>query len=103
VINKLIYPDCNKSYVSQTGRSFLVQYNEYKQALTNNNHTSKYAQHHHSFDTLKHVHNQKESAHTNTVENYYFHADLTANIHLNFSQNIFPNPIFDSTLKTHQQ
>jgi len=55
------------------------------------------------FDTIQHVHNQKKSANTNTVELYSFHADLTPNNHFNFSQNIFPNPIFDSTLKTHQQ
>ena len=49
------------------------------------------------------LHYQKKSAHLNTGERYYIHAGFTANNHLNDNQNIFPNPIFDATLKTYKQ
>jgi hypothetical protein len=49
------------------------------------------------------LHYQKKSAHLNTVERYYIHAEFAANNHLNDSQNIFLNLIFDAILKTHQQ
>ena len=91
--------------------SLLTRYNEHKQAFRNNCHTSKFAQHlleqAHSFSTINKtmqiLHYQKKSAHLNTVENYYIHAEFDANNHLNDSQNIFPDAIFDAILKTHQQ
>jgi len=49
------------------------------------------------------LHYQKKSTHLNTVERYCIHAEFTANNNLNDNQNIFPNPIFDAILKTHQQ
>jgi hypothetical protein len=49
------------------------------------------------------LHYQKKSTHLNTVERYYIHTEFTANNHLNDSQNIFSNAIFDAILKTHQQ
>ena len=49
------------------------------------------------------LHYQKKSTHLNTVERYYIHKEFAANNHLNDSQNIFPNPIFDAILNTHQQ
>jgi len=110
-VYKLTCPDCNKAYVGQTGKSFLARYNEHKQAFRNNCHTSKFAQHlleqAHSFSTINNtmqiLHYQKKSTHLNTMECYYIHAEFAANNHLNDSQNIFPNPIFDAILKTHQQ
>jgi hypothetical protein len=77
----------------------------------NNCHTSKFAQHllqqAHSFSTIDNtmqiLHHQKKSAHLNAVECYYIHAEFAADYHLNDSQNIFPNPIFEAILKTHQQ
>jgi len=74
--------------MGQTDRGFLVRYNEHKQAFRNNSHTSKFAQH------------LVEQAHTfSTIHNMI----QTANNHLNDNQNIFPNPVFDAILKTHQQ
>ena len=109
-VYKLTCPDCNKAYVGQIERSILARYNERKQAFRNNCHTSKFAQHleqAHSCSTINNtmqiLHYQKKSAHLNTVERYYIHAEFAANNHLNDSQNIFPNPIFDAILKTHQQ
>jgi hypothetical protein len=104
-------PDCSKAYVGQTSRSFLAWYKEHKQAFRNNSYTSKFAQHlveqAHSFgtihDTMHVLHYQKKSAHLNTVERYYFHAEFTADNHLNNSQNIFPNTVFDAILKPHHQ
>jgi len=46
---------------------------------------------------------QKKGAHLNTVERFYINAEYTANNHLNDSQNIFPNAIFDTILATHLQ
>ena len=43
----------------------------------------------------------KKSTHLNTIERYYIHAEFTANNHLSYSQNIFPNPIFEAILNTH--
>jgi hypothetical protein len=108
---KLTCPDSKKVYVSQMGKSFLVRYNKHKQAFRNNSHTSKFAQHlveqAHTFSTIHNtmqiLHYQKKSAHLNTIERYYIHAEFTANNHLNDNQNIFPNSIFDGILKTHQQ
>jgi len=78
-------------------------YNEHKQAFRNNCHTSKFAQHlleqAYSFSTISNTmqifHYQEKSAHLNTVERYYIHAEFAADNHL--------NPIFDAILKTHQQ
>jgi hypothetical protein len=92
-VYKLTRLDCKKAYVGQAGRSFLVRYNEHKQAFRNNCHTSKFAQHllkqAHSLgnihNTIQILHYQKKSAHLNTVECYYIHAEFTANNHLNDS------------------
>jgi hypothetical protein len=97
--------------VSQTGKNFLARYNEHKPAFRNNSHTSKFAQHlleqAHSFSTIDNTmqifHYQKKSTRLNTVQRYYIHAEFAANNQLNDSQNIFPKPIFDAILKTHQQ
>ena len=90
---------------------FLARYKEYKRAFRHNSHTLKFAQHliehAHSFgticDTVQVLQYQKKSTHLNTVERYYIHTEFTANNHLNDSQNIFPNPMFDAILNTHQQ
>jgi len=49
------------------------------------------------------IHYQKKSVHLNTLERYHIHTEFAANNHLNNNQNIFPNPIFDVILQTHQQ
>jgi hypothetical protein len=80
-------------------------------AFKNNCHTSMFAQHlleqAHSFSTIHNtmqiLHYQQKSTQLNTVERYYIHVEFAANKHLNDRQNIFPNPIFDAILKTHQQ
>jgi hypothetical protein len=110
-IYKLTCLDCKKAYVGQTGRSFLLRDIEHKQALKNNCHTSKFAQHFleqahplgNIHNTMQILHYQKKSAHLNTVEYYYIHTEFTNNNHLNDNQNIFPNAIFDAILKTQQQ
>ena len=97
--------------MGQTVRGFEARYNEHKQAFRNNCHTSKFAQnlleHAHSSSTINNTMKillyHKKSAHLNTVERYYLHVEFSADSHLNDSQNIFPNPIFDAILKTHQQ
>jgi hypothetical protein len=90
------------AYVGQTGRNFLAWYNENKLAFRNNSDTSKFAQHllehTHSFNTIENamqiLQYQRKSAHLNTVERYYIHVEFVTN-HLNDTQNIFPNPIFE--------
>jgi hypothetical protein len=53
-VYKLTCPDCKKVYVGQTGRSFVIRFNEHKYAFRTNGHTSKFAEHlteqAHSFD-----------------------------------------------------
>ena len=55
-VYKITCPDCMKAYVGQTGRSFIIKYNEHKLAFRNNSHTSRIAQHlsehAHSFSTI---------------------------------------------------
>jgi hypothetical protein len=104
-------PGLQESVCGSNQKSFLARYNEHKQAFRNNCHTSKFAQHlleqAHSFSTIHNrmqiLHYQKKSAHLITVERYCIHAEFAANNHLNDSQNIFPNALFDAILKTHQQ
>jgi len=80
-------------------------------AFRNNSHTSKFVQHlneqAHSFGTIhnmmKILQYQKKGAHLNTVERFYIHTEYAVNNHLNGSQNIFPNAIFDTILATHLQ
>jgi len=47
------------------------------------------------------LHNLKKSAHLNTLERYYIHAEYADNSHLNDSHTIFHNAIFDTLLKTY--
>jgi hypothetical protein len=42
---KLISPDCNKTYVGQTGRQFSTCYKEHKPAFRNYSNTSSFAKH----------------------------------------------------------
>jgi hypothetical protein len=110
-VYKLTCLDCKKAHVGQTGRSFLLRYNEHKQAFKKNCHSSKFAQHlleqahplSNINNTMQILHYQKKSAHLNTLERYHIHTEFTTNNHLNDSQNIFPNKIFDAILKTKQQ
>jgi len=55
-VYKLTCPDCNKTYVGQTGRMSLARFNEHKAAFKTNNNTSDYAKHlieqTHSFSTI---------------------------------------------------
>ena len=55
-VYKLTCPDCDKAYVRQTGRSFIVRFNEHKNAFKTNSHTSNFAknliEHTHSFSSI---------------------------------------------------
>jgi hypothetical protein len=42
-VYKLTCPDCNKAYVGQTNRSFVVRFDEHKNAFKTNSHTSNFA------------------------------------------------------------
>jgi len=42
---KMTCPDCNKAYMGQTGRSFILRFNEHKNAFKTNSHTSNFAKH----------------------------------------------------------
>jgi len=94
-------------YVKLTG--IFSRYNKHKHAFRNNSYTSKFAQHlteqAHSLGTIQNtmeiLQYQKKGAHLNTVERFYIHAEYIASNHLNDSQNIFPNTIFDTLLTTH--
>jgi len=87
-----------------------VRYNEHKHAFQTNSNASRFAQyvneHAHSFDTIENttqiLNQHKKSAHLNTLERFYIHAESATNNHLNDSHTIFPNKIFDTLLKTYQ-
>jgi hypothetical protein len=97
--------------VGQTDRSFQQRYNEHKQSFQKNCHTSSFAQHllkqahplGNIHNTMQNLHFQGKSAHFNTLERYHIHTEFTTNNHLNDSQNIFPNKIFETILRTKQQ
>jgi len=107
-VYKLNCPDCNKTYVGQTGRHFTTRYNEHKVAFRNNRHSSSFAKYlyeeTHSFGSIENIilYYNRKAALLNTIEKFYIHAEFTANNHLNDSQNIFPNGIFDTLLNTHR-
>jgi hypothetical protein len=44
-VYKLTCPDCDKTYVGQTGRDFSTRFHEHKLAFRSNYHLSKFAQH----------------------------------------------------------
>jgi hypothetical protein len=108
-VYKLTCPDCKKAHVAQTGRSFAVWFNERKDALRNNNYTSKFSQHliehAHSFDTILNnmqvLQHQSKGAHLNTNERFYIYAEYVASNLLNNNRTMFPNKIFDTLLKPH--
>jgi len=108
-VYKLTCPDFKKAYVGQTGRNFTTRYNEHKHAFRSNSHTSSFAQHLNEYaylfgtinNTMQILQYHKKGAHLNTLEWYYIHAGYASNNHLNDSNTIFPNAIFDTLLQTH--
>jgi hypothetical protein len=78
-VYKLKFPDCNKTYVGQTGRSFQVRFNEHKNAFKTNSHTSDLAKHlneqAHSFVSIRNImqilQRQNKGSHLNTKERFY--------------------------------
>ena len=109
-VYKLICPDCNKTYVGQTGRLFSTRYKEHKAAFHNNSNTSSFAKNlieeSHSFDPMNNimqrVHYHRKGAHLSTTERFHIRRDLAANNHLNDPKTIFPNAIFLNLTKNQQ-
>jgi len=109
-VYKLICPDCNKTYVGQTGRKFSTRYKEHKIAFRNNSNTSSFAKHliqeAHSFGPMSNVmqivHCHRKGAHLNTIERFHTHTEFATNNHLNDPQIIFPNAIFSTLTKANQ-
>ena len=74
-VYKLICPDCNKTYVGQTGRQFSTRYKEHKIAFRNNSNTSSFAKHliqearslGPMSNIMQIVHCHKKGAHLNTI------------------------------------
>jgi len=103
-------PDCNKTYVGQTGRQFSTCYKEHKTAFHNNRNTSSFAKHltqeAHSFGPMSNimqiVHCHRKGAHLNTIERFHIHTEFAANNHLNDPQTIFSNAIFNTLTKANQ-
>ena len=69
-VYKLTCPDCNKTFVGQTGRRFSVRYKGHKRAFYNNSHTSNLGQLHeeaNSFGLIQNImqvlHHQRKGAH----------------------------------------
>ena len=52
-VYKLISSDCIKVYVGQTGRTFLIKFNEHEAAFRTNSQNSNYAKH-----LIEHTHTQ---------------------------------------------
>jgi len=108
-VYKLTCPNCNKAYVRQTGRRFVMQYNGHEKAFRNKSHTSSFTKHlneeAYSFSpmnsSMQILHCHKKGANLNILERFHIHTDFAANNHLNKNQTVFPNTIFDSLIKTH--
>jgi hypothetical protein len=106
---KLTFPDCNKAYVGQAGRSFTQRLKKKKNAFRSNRNTSNYAKHalEHSqpfgpiHETMQILQYQGKGAHLNTIEIYFTCKEFSSNNHLNYEFNITPNKIFDDLLKLH--
>jgi hypothetical protein len=102
-------PVCNKVYVGQTGRNFIVRFNEHKHAFRTNSHTSRFAQHliehNHPFSTIHNtmqiLRHHKKGPHLNTLDSFHIYAEYITNNHINDNQTIFPNKTFDVLLKDH--
>jgi hypothetical protein len=108
-VYKLTCPDCNKTYIKQTGRRFSTRYKEHETAFRNNSHTSSFAKHlneeAHSFGPMNNIMQilqcHRKGAHLNTIERFHIHAEFATNNHLNDNQTVFPNAISDTLIKTH--
>jgi hypothetical protein len=94
--------------INKTNRQKLYkEINEHKCAFQNSSHSSKFTQHPnehiHSFrainDIMQILDYQKKGPHLNKIECFYIHTEVTSNNHLNDSQTIYPNRIFDTILK----
>jgi hypothetical protein len=109
-VYKLICPDCNKTYVGQTGRKFSTRYKEHKTAFRKNSNTPRFAKHliqeAHSFgpmcNVMQIVHCHRKGAHLNTIERFHTHTEFATDNHLNDPQTIFPNAIFSTLTKANQ-
>ena len=109
-VYKLICPDCNKTYVGQTGRRFSIRYKEHMTAFRYNSNNSSFAKHlmeeSHPFGPMKNImqiiHCHRKGAHLNTIERFHIHTEFAANNHLNDPQTIFPNAIFHTLTKNQQ-
>ena len=109
-VYKLKCPDCNKTYVSQTGRSFQVKFNEHKNSFKTNSHISNFAKHlneqAHSFEsihnTMQTLQRQNKGSNLNKIERVYIYAEYLNNNNLNDEHTIFHNIIFEALLKPHQ-
>jgi hypothetical protein len=79
-IYQLTCKECNKKYISQTGRTFKTRYNEHINAIKSNKSTSRYAQHildnQHSYgtihDTMDIIRKTKKGQHMSTLERYMY-------------------------------
>jgi hypothetical protein len=97
-VYKLKCPDCNKSCVGQTGRSFQARFSEHKNASKTNSHTSNFAKHlneqAHTFgsirNTMQILQRENKGSHLNTIERFYICAEYLNNKHLNDEHTIFP-------------
>ena len=108
-VYKLTCPGCYKTYVGQTGRrQFSTRYKEHKTACRNHSTISNFALHFteetHSFGHINQImrieHYHKKGVHLNTIDKFYIHTESVKINHLNDPQIIYPNPIFDTLLKT---
>ena len=108
---ELTCPIYKKPYVGQTGRNFTLRFNEHRQAFRTNSHTSKFAQnlieHNHPFGTIQNtmqiLRRHKKGPHLNTLERFYIYAEYVNNNHINDSQTVFPNRLFDVLLNAHSK
>jgi len=96
--------------VEQTGRSFTLRFNEYKNAFETNNHTYNFTKHlieqTHLFDSIRNamliLQRQNKWPHYNILERFYIYTEYLKNNHLNDDHTMFPNMTFEALLKPHQ-
>jgi hypothetical protein len=106
-IYQLTCTDCNKKYIGQTGRPFLVRYKEHARQYTHDSNKSNFAKHlldhQHTYITpdgsMTILHTVKKGPMMNTLEKFHVYKETRKNNQLNDRSTVTPNAIFDTILR----
>jgi hypothetical protein len=90
-VYRLTWPDCNKAYVGQTGRTCILRFNEHKNAFKTNSCTTNFAKYlaekslslNSTHNTMQILKCHSKVTQLNTIERYYIYAEYIKKNHLN--------------------